>query len=374
MFINFWYAAALSKELVDKPIKVRMLGRHFVLFRDGSGQAHCLSNVCVHRCGSLGHGWVRGDHVVCPYHGWEFSADGRCQRIPSLGPEQGQPPGRARVDAYPTQERYGIVFAFLGDLPPDERPPIMPIPEWDQEGWRATVVTLTMQANYIRLVENALDFSHPEFVHFFGNKGADPAYQMPDYDIEPGDWGDGASIKFPRPARGLLRFFRDSVDYTVAGTTYHGPNQFITRIDIDANMSSYQYLFETPIDLCQTRSYLVNLRNFFTSPLFDRLSDKRNMAVVREDQVIVEEIEPTIGATGTTQDLSVAADAIQIAYRRRLAEWESRGWRIDCRSLERELPGTTAHVIPSPGRRDAGNWVFPTVPLLGESSGEGSPP
>ena len=374
MFVNFWYAAALSEELTDKPLKVKMLGHNFVVFRDASGQPHCLSNVCVHRCGSLGQGWVKGDNVVCPYHGWEYDAEGRCQRIPSLGPDQGEPPRRARVDAYPTDERYGMVFAFLGDLPEQQRPPIMPIPEWGDSKWRATTVALNVQANYARLVENALDFGHPEFVHFVGRKGADPSYRVPKYEVQSFDWGDGASVQLPRQAKGLWRFFRDSEAYSTAGTIYHGPNQFLSRIDIDARMCSLQYMFETPVDRYETRSFLVNMRNFFTSPLFDRMSDRRNMMIIREDQEIVEAIEPAIGTTTTMDDLSVEADAIQIAYRRRLAAWEARGWRIDSERLARELPGTRVYVIPSPARRDAKNWVFPTVPLIGVKSGEGLSP
>ena len=34
----------------------------------------------------------------------------------------------APYDAYPTAEKYGLVFAFLGDLPEAERCPIMDIP------------------------------------------------------------------------------------------------------------------------------------------------------------------------------------------------------------------------------------------------------
>ena len=85
MFINFWYPAEQASALGQKPVRVRMLGQNFVLFRDSAGVAHCLSNVCLHRCGSLGDGWVRNDRVVCPYHGWEFNGSGQCERIPSLG-------------------------------------------------------------------------------------------------------------------------------------------------------------------------------------------------------------------------------------------------------------------------------------------------
>jgi phenylpropionate dioxygenase-like ring-hydroxylating dioxygenase large terminal subunit len=363
MFINFWYAAVLSKDLGAEPMKVKMLDRNFVLFRDSEGRAHCLSNVCVHRCASLANGWIEGDNVVCPYHGWQYAGDGRCQRIPSLGPDQPQAPPRARVDSYPTEERYGLVFAFLGDLPEEQRPPILSVNEWDNPDWRITTQTLTIKANYLRLVENALDLSHPEFVHFVGHKGADPNYKMPDYEIEHGTWGDGARVRFPRQAKGLWKYVRDNETFSEAGTTYQGPNQLITRIHVDAKMKAYQYLYETPIDRYETRTFLVSARNFFRSPLLDRLSDKRNGMIVGEDRAIVEAIEPAIAMGGRTNDLSVKADAIQIAFRERVADWERLGWRIDSEQLERDQT-TTAHVIPSPDRRDSKSWVFPTVPLM----------
>ena len=45
------------------------------------------------------------------------------------------------IDAYPVEEKYGVIFVFLGDLPEEERPPIMDMPEWDQDGWRFTLIT-----------------------------------------------------------------------------------------------------------------------------------------------------------------------------------------------------------------------------------------
>jgi phenylpropionate dioxygenase-like ring-hydroxylating dioxygenase large terminal subunit len=52
MYINFWYVAGRSKEIGDKPLKRRMLGQDFVLFRDSRGVVRCLSNTCSHRGGS----------------------------------------------------------------------------------------------------------------------------------------------------------------------------------------------------------------------------------------------------------------------------------------------------------------------------------
>lgn len=66
MFMNFWYVGAESRELTETPMHLKMLGFDFVLFRDTKGQAHCLSNLCVHRGALLAHGKVKGDCIRVP--------------------------------------------------------------------------------------------------------------------------------------------------------------------------------------------------------------------------------------------------------------------------------------------------------------------
>jgi nitrite reductase (NADH) small subunit len=39
-----------------------------------SGELSALDNVCPHRQGPLGEGWLEGDSVVCPWHSWMFHA------------------------------------------------------------------------------------------------------------------------------------------------------------------------------------------------------------------------------------------------------------------------------------------------------------
>ncbi|MBW7930726.1 MAG: aromatic ring-hydroxylating dioxygenase subunit alpha [Gammaproteobacteria bacterium] len=137
MLINNWYVAAAASEIrKDKPLRVRMLSCDFVLFRDDDDKAVCLSDVCCHRGAALGKGEMNGCNVVCPYHGWEFNGAGQCTLIPAMGPEFNVPK-RARVDSYPTQEKYGWVWVFLGDLPENERPKIPDMfPEYeDPKGW-----------------------------------------------------------------------------------------------------------------------------------------------------------------------------------------------------------------------------------------------
>jgi len=40
MFINFWYVAAESSEVTYKPVKTKMLGQEFVLWRDKAGKVN----------------------------------------------------------------------------------------------------------------------------------------------------------------------------------------------------------------------------------------------------------------------------------------------------------------------------------------------
>lgn len=116
MFINFWYPATETALLREEPLPVKMLSMDFVLFRDADGAAHCLANTCVHRGGSLGDGKIKDGCIECPYHGWRYSGDGECVRIPSIG-RDGKIPARAKVDSYPVEEKYGLIFVFWVTYP-----------------------------------------------------------------------------------------------------------------------------------------------------------------------------------------------------------------------------------------------------------------
>jgi nitrite reductase (NADH) small subunit len=36
------------------------------------GELSAVDNICPHRAGPLGQGWVEGNSVVCPWHSWTF--------------------------------------------------------------------------------------------------------------------------------------------------------------------------------------------------------------------------------------------------------------------------------------------------------------
>jgi phenylpropionate dioxygenase-like ring-hydroxylating dioxygenase large terminal subunit len=367
MFINFWYPAEESVNLVaGKPLKVRMLGLTFVLWRDSAGKAHCAHNTCTHRGGSLGDGKVVGDCIQCPYHGWTFDGDGACARIPSLGPLEKRP-RRSRLDAYPVEERYGLVFVFLGDLPEDERPTIMPCAEFGQPGWRTLRMRYQWKCNYVRLVENQSDPSHVEYVHAgFGMGGRDTNYKVPKIEVEEtSPWSAGAMVVFYSPElpdQDMRRMQGEGRN--VSGSGYHGASSTWTRVNFNDHDKMHIYLYAVPREELELDIFLVMQRNCMLDDKYDENFLRRMGVAVEEDRIVIEKLDPAIPSNEAVGEFIVPADDIIMHYRAKLTEWQRRGWRMDVEALGRHR-GRVAHSIPSPARRaDPADWAVTPVPLL----------
>ena len=379
MFMNFWYPVVRSTDLGATPQKVRILAHDFVTFRDEQGRPAVLADTCAHRGASLSQGKCKGDGTVqCPYHGWRFNRDGVCTRIPSVG-KNTKPPARARVDAYPVQEKYGIVFAFLGDLPEAERPPIMPVDEHGTPEWRATVVTFDVNYHYERSIENGLDPAHNEYVHTtHGYQGErEDTYLMTELrPFKNNDWGFGFMSTFDAPPlkNWIMRRFRPTGGKMEAGSGTYGPNHMWTYINFSAKSSMHQYMFEAPIDETHTRVFLLNERNlgFFKKGIGTRLNNfidkkvnERNMFIASQDIRVMNEVRPRLTPPTRTKELMMPADKVILQYRDKLDEFENRGWRIDMEALKAaRARGDVEFAIPCPARRDTNAWVLDPTPRV----------
>jgi nitrite reductase/ring-hydroxylating ferredoxin subunit len=103
-----WYYLCPSRELNPGPVGTSLTGRTFVGYRCSSGNVVVLDGRCIHLGADLARGCVAGDAIRCPFHEWEFGADGRCVRIPSTS----KIPAFARQRAFPVTEVGGHVFFF----------------------------------------------------------------------------------------------------------------------------------------------------------------------------------------------------------------------------------------------------------------------
>lgn len=368
MLINNWYVAAESHEVKrDRPHQARMLGCDFVLFRTEDGVA-CLSDVCCHRGAALSGGEMVRGCVACPYHGWQFDEQGHCVLIPAMG-EDTKLPKRARIDSYPTAEKYGWVWVFLGDLPEEQRPAIPDLfPEYDDtETWHRIPYTFEAQCNWVRMEENSLDTAHTNFVHkAFGAKQNPKLETFP---IETTEWGAKVSRTKPAPEHkakqgaiaDLLPKDRKNtsvtLEFSVVGVCHRINPTF------REGMSQINFTARTPIDPLRTRAIGWQARNYLTAPEHDAERRAGILQAVEEDLAVVENVKPPFTPPSLSDEFLTETDGMELAFRRKVWECASKGWEIDMEAFQR-LSQSQVLVIPSPGRAaDPKNWVHKTVPL-----------
>ena len=68
---EFVKVAAVSDLAPGKVIQVRAKDRMIAL-ANIHGIFYALDNICIHRGGPLGLGYVEGHCIECPWHGWQF--------------------------------------------------------------------------------------------------------------------------------------------------------------------------------------------------------------------------------------------------------------------------------------------------------------
>ena len=161
---RFWHPVALSSEVADLPVAIRIMGEDLVLFRDGTQRIGLVHRHCPHRRASLEYGNCRQRGIRCCYHGWQFDVDGTLLDAPGQPPEaQARLKHRVRLGAYPAFEYRGLVFAWLG--PPDEMPefPVydtFELPDTEMVPYRAP-----FRCNWLQVLDAILDPIHTSFLH-----------------------------------------------------------------------------------------------------------------------------------------------------------------------------------------------------------------
>lgn len=159
---NAWYVAGWSDEFADKPVRVTVLGKDLVVFRQASGGISALRDLCPHKLLPLSMGRVDGDNIQCGYHGTTFDSSGHCVRVPG----QAILPKRQCVEAYQIHEQHNIVWVWMGDKGKANTADIFTLPQFDDPQWKAHQGdALHIQSNYLNVAENLVDPAHVSFVH-----------------------------------------------------------------------------------------------------------------------------------------------------------------------------------------------------------------
>ena len=172
--LNAWYAVAWDVEVKRELLPRTICNRHLVMYRKESGEVAALEDACWHRLLPLSKGHLRGDEVVCGYHGLIYDAEGRCTYMPSqdtINPS-------ACVRSYPVVERHRFVWAWMGD-PALADPTTIPDLHWnDDPEWASDGKVIHVKCNYRLVVDNLMDLTHETFVHA-GTIGDDHVAESP---------------------------------------------------------------------------------------------------------------------------------------------------------------------------------------------------
>ena len=169
--------ALLSSELKSDgaPVRLKLLGENLIAFRDTDGRVGILDHVCPHRCASLFFGRNEENGIRCVYHGWKFSAQGKCVDAFNLPDDRAQRE-KISIKAYAAAEHLGIVWVHMG---PSSTPPALPnAPALKLNEEEVSVWVCQRQCNYLQAMEGDIDTSHLGFLHGGLAKSEDPAKRL----------------------------------------------------------------------------------------------------------------------------------------------------------------------------------------------------
>jgi len=211
--LRFFHPVLKASLLGKGPKQIQLGGQKYALFRDGSGKAAALADMCPHRNAPLSAGVVRPDgRLACPYHGWNFDAEGK-GRIPSQSSTN-----QCETDSFQVVERHGYLWMGNRNLSADALPEV----EWPDMEFADSFETLFEAPLFVAL-DNFSEDEHFPYIHSFFGWGEDG---WPEVKYEFRNKGDHTEIHYEGPQRPspLLPFLG-----VKKGDLFH--NDWYTRFD-----------------------------------------------------------------------------------------------------------------------------------------------
>jgi len=191
-----WYPVAVANFIdSSKPHSIQLLGKELVLWQDDDSNWHCWENVCPHRGVPLSEGRIEADGTLsCAYHGWRFSGEGKCVKIPQSSDAETEASNCAHFQAcltvYPTQVAQGLIWVWgeSGSQALEEsqlqKPRLTPELEENSDNVVKSPWTIRdLPYGWDFFMENVSDPAHVPFSHhgLQGNRYSDDKY----YDMIP---------------------------------------------------------------------------------------------------------------------------------------------------------------------------------------------
>ncbi len=169
--LEAWYPIHYIDDLdKSKLTRFTILNKDIVIWWDKQTSSwRVFEDKCPHRLVPLSEGRIAEDGLLeCPYHGWAFSGNGNCERIPQQ-PEgtKAETSQRACVKSFPITVKQGLLFIFPGNPENAEniQVPIIEAIEETPDEWVVLNTFRDLPYDALTLLENVIDSSHIPFTH-----------------------------------------------------------------------------------------------------------------------------------------------------------------------------------------------------------------
>lgn len=158
-----WLLAHKSMLQINKPYKICLYGKDYVIWKDSNGNIQALPNICPHMGAMLSEGWCEAksdgtSEIVCPFHALKFDSDG-CTILP--GTDKKTLPQMQPLELMIKDD---FIWSY-GDYQPQ-----IPIPdilqkiaqEYEFIGYAADT---SVKTNLVSMLLNMHDYNHQNGTH-----------------------------------------------------------------------------------------------------------------------------------------------------------------------------------------------------------------
>ena len=154
LLLDYWHPVICTRHLKRQPISVKLCERQIVLFLTAQQKVGALDDRCCHRGMRLSRGWVEGERLVCPYHGWSYDCTGKANS-PATPKLTGNTP------SFDVIERYGAFWIKKSDS-------LAEFPQIEEEGYQYICTLSHRIRSPLKLVlDNFSEVEHTATVHTF---------------------------------------------------------------------------------------------------------------------------------------------------------------------------------------------------------------
>ena len=282
-----WIAVTRTTTLGNKPRRISLLNKNYVVWRDKNSTPRIQSDVCMHRGASLSGGKIRDGCIECPYHGWKYTETSVTQPWSSITENF--------MNEFNTWEKNGLLWVrpngLQGPEPPD-------VPHANDSGFHTAWFETTIHQSAQLIIENGIDPCHASWVHAnplgFGSDSERPTNvihfgNMIAFDYVPNKEGFSTKLFGLETTKNFHKFV---LPYTTwSDVIIHGGKILTTYVTL------------CPISDSETKMFVGFSQNFgVPSELFILMGK----AIVEQDRVILENLDSSYrfkGMTGAHDDL-----------------------------------------------------------------------